>query len=421
MKMRKLAVAFSAAAALTGGLWGSAWAQEEIKIGAIYPLTGAAASTGLEIKNAIELAADIINNGAPGLKMQLAAGGGLPNLKNAKIKVIFADHQGNPQVGATEAERLIVQEKVVALIGSYFSSVTATTSQVAERYGIPFVNGDSTSATLTERGFKWFFRTTPHDDLFVQNFYEFLKDIEAKKGIKPKRIALVNENTLWGVETAKLEEKLAKEKGYNVVEKIAYPAKSTQLNSEVQRLKASNADLVMQSSYLGDAILSMKTYKEQGFQPEAILANNAGFNDSEFLRTLGKDGDYILSREVWALDLTNRNPLIKQVNDMLQARYKVNFNGNSARGFTSAYVIAEAINRAKATDPEAVRKALSETNIPGDQLIMPWSGIKFDATGQNTLGSGIIVQVQEGKYVTVWPFSIANKDIIWPMPAWDKR
>ena len=396
-------------------------AEDEIRIGAIYPLTGAAASTGLEMKNALELAADIINNGAKGLNLPLGGAAGLPNLKKAKIKLIFADHQGNPQVGATEAERLITQEKVVAIIGCYFSNVTATASQVSERYGIPFMNPESSSATLTQRGFKWFFRTTPHDDLFVHNFFDFLKAVEQKKGVKPKRIALMNENTLWGTETTKLEDKLAKERGYNIVEKITYPAKSTQLTSEVQRLKASNADLIMQSSYLGDAILAMKTYKEQGFTPDAILANNAGFNDSEFLKTLGKDGNYILSREVWALDLTSRNPLIKQVNDLYSAKYKVNFNGNSARSFTGLMTLVEAINRAKATEPEAIRKALSETNIPGNQLIMPWSGVKFDATGQNTMGSGIIVQVQDGKYVTVWPFELASKDIIWPMPGWDKR
>ena len=421
MIMQKWRAAFAAAVVLGVGWWGSARADDEIRIGAIYPLTGAAASTGLEMKNALELAAEMINSGAKGFNLPLAGSAGLPNLKNAKIKLIFADHQGNPQVGATEAERLITQEKVSAIVGAYFSNVTATASQVAERYGVPFLNPESSSATLTQRGFKWFFRTTPHDDLFVHNFFDFLKAVEAKKGIKPKRIALMNENTLWGTETTKLEDKLGKERGYDIVEKVTYPAKSTQLTSEVQRLKASNADLVMQSSYLGDAILSMKTYKEQGFTPDAILANDAGFSDSEFLKTLGKDGNYILSREVWALDLTSRNPLIKQVNDLYAQKYKVNFNGNSARSFTGLFTLAEAINRAKSTDPEAIRKALSETNIPGNQLIMPWAGVKFDANGQNTLGSGIIVQVQDGKYVTVWPFDLASKDIVWPMPGWDKR
>jgi branched-chain amino acid transport system substrate-binding protein len=396
-------------------------AQEEIRIGAIYPLTGAAASTGLELKNALELAADLINTGTKGLNLPLTTTGGLPNLKGAKIKLIFGDHQGNPQTGATEAERLISQEKVVALIGCYFSNVTNTASQVAERSGIPFLNPESSSATLTQRGFKWFFRTTPHDDLFVANFFEFLKDVEKKKNVTVKRIALFNENTLFGTETTKIEEKLAAELKYPIVEKIIYPAKSTQLTSEVQRIKAANPDLIMQSSYLGDAILSVKTYKELGLSPDALLANDAGFNDSEFLKTLGKDGEYILSREVWALDLTSKNPLIKQVNDLYLERYKTNFNGNSARSFTGLFTLVEAINRAGSTKPEAIQKALSETNIPGNKLIMPWKGIKFDATGQNTLGTGIIVQVQDGKYATVWPFDLASKDIVWPMPKWDQR
>lgn len=396
-------------------------AQDEIRIGAIYPLTGAAASTGLEMKNALELAADLINNGTKGLNLPLTTSSGLPNLKGAKIKLIFGDHQGNPQTGATEAERLISQEKVVALVGCYFSNVTNTASQVAERYGIPFVNPESSSATLTQRGFKWFFRTTPHDDLFVTNFFEFLRDVEKKKNVTVRRIALFNENTLFGTETTKIEEKLAKELNYAIVERILYPAKSTQLTSEVQRIKAATPDLIMQSSYLGDAILAMKTYKELGVSPDALLANDAGFNDSEFLRTLGKDGEYILSREVWALDLTTKNPLVKQVNDLYLERYKTNFNGNSARSFTGLMALAEAVNRAGSTNPEAIQKALAETNIAGNKLIMPWKGIKFDATGQNTLGTGIIVQVQDGKYVTVWPFDMASKDVIWPMPTWEQR
>jgi len=189
----------------------------------------------------------------------------------------------------------------------------------------------------------------------------------------------------------------------------------------VQRLKAANPDLIMQSSYLGDAILSMKTYKELGVAPDALLANDAGFNDSEFLKTLGKDGEYILSREVWALDLAGKNPLIKQVNDIYFKRFQNNFNGNSARSFTGMFVLADAINRAGSTDPAAIQKALAATDIPGSKLIMPWKGVRFDANGQNMLGAGIIVQVQDGKYVTVWPFDLASRDLIWPMPKWDQR
>jgi len=396
-------------------------AQEEVRIGVIYPLTGAAASTGVELKNAAQLAADLINGSDKSLGLPLAGAGGLPRLKGAKIKLVFADHQGNPQVGATEAERLISQEKVVALSGCYFSSVTATASQQAERYGVPFLNGESSSPALTQRGFKWFFRTTPHDELFVQNSFEFLRDLEKRKGHKVKRLAILAENTEFGTGAARLQEKYAKEYGYEIVEKVLYPPKSTQLTSEVQKLKAARPDAVLQSSYLGDAILSVKTYRDLGFLPTALVANDAGFNDSEFLKTVGKDGNGVISREVWALDLEKQKPVIGKANALLQARHGVNFNGNSARAFTAVFALADAINRAGSTKPEDIQKALRETNIPGDQLIMPWGGIQYDATGQNKLGAGIIVQVQDGKYVTVWPFGLASKDVTWPLPAWAER
>ncbi|GAA4017593.1 ABC transporter substrate-binding protein [Actimicrobium antarcticum] len=400
----------------------SAHAQQEIKIGVIYPLTGAAASSGAEMKSALELAVDIINNGAKSVpNLPFSEGGGLPNLKGAKIKLVFADHQGNPQAGATEAERLITQEKVVAIVGAYSSNVTATASQIAERYKIPFINPESSSASLTERNFKWFFRTTAHDDLFVHNFFEFFKELEAKKGIKVKRLAAFNENTLWGNETSKLETKLAAERGYDLTKVISYPAKSTQLTSEVQLLKAAAPQVVMQSSYLGDAIMAMKTYKELGFSPDMILANNSGFTDTEFIRTLGKDAEFVITRDVWSLDLAKNNPLIKEVNDLFFERNKINFTGNSARTFTGLMTLADAINRAGSTEPEAIRKALIQTNIPGNKIIMPWKGIKFDNKGQNVYGSGILVQIIDGKYNTIWPFDLATRDVVWPMPKWDQR
>ena len=419
----KLAFVFGKVAAIAACCISAlAFAQQDIKIGVIYPLTGPSASVGGELRNALELAADIINNGAPNVgDLPLSAGKGLPNLKGAKIKLIFADHQANPQTGASEAERLITQEKVVAIVGAYNSAVTATASQVAERAGIPFLNPESSSASLTQRNFKWFFRTTPHDDLFVHNAFEFLKELEAKRGIKPGNIVSLNENGLWGTETGKLQAKLAPQYKYDLVKQVSYAAKTTQLTSEVQALRSASPNLVLQSSYTADAILSMKTYKELGFSPDMILANNAGFTDTEFIRALGKDAEYVITREVWALDLANRNPLIKQVNDLFNSRYKINFTGNSSRTFTGLMVLADAINRAGATEPEAIRKALSETNMPGNKLIMPWKGVKFDATGQNTLGQGILVQVIDGKYNTVWPFNMAAREVVWPMPKWDQR
>ena len=97
-------------------------------------------------------------------------------------------------------------------------------------------------------------------------------------------------------------------------------------------------------------------------------------------------------------------------------------DGSSARSFTAMIVLADAINRAGATAPDKIHDALLKTNIKADQLIMPWDGVKFDPqTHQNILGKGIIVQLLDGEYYTVWPFNLATKDVVWPFPKWNQR
>lgn len=392
---------------------------EEIVVGAIYPLSGSLAATGVDLKNAVELATDIINNEYD-LNLPLAQTAGLPNMGGAKIRLVFGDHEADPEKGAAEAERLI-NEGAAALVGSYNSAVTATASQVAEREGVPFLNPESTSPTLTERGFEWFFRTTPYDKLFAENFFQFLDDMN-EKGADVSNVAILNENTLWGTDVSDLENQYAEEYGYNVAANIPYEAESTEVSSEVQKLKAAGDVALLQASYVSDAILYMQTYKQLDYAPQAIIAMDAGFVASEFVETLGDDANYILSREVWALDLAESKPIIKAVNDMYKERYGTDMNGNSARSFTGMLVLADAINRAGSTDPAAIQQALMETDIPADQIIMPWKGIKFDPeTHQNTLGSGIIVQIQDGEYKTVWPFDLASAEIVWPFPKWSER
>ncbi|MDD5169700.1 MAG: ABC transporter substrate-binding protein [Syntrophales bacterium] len=398
-----------------------AYGQNEIRIGVIFPLTGPAASTGQVLLEGVKLAADIVNKKTD-LNMPLAKTEGLPALKGAKIKIIVGDHQSKPEVGMAEAERLITQEKVVALVGCYNSGVTATASQAAERYGIPFVNETSTSPTLTERGFKWFFRTTPNDDLLSENFFMFLTDLKKKKIIGAVPVAIFNENTLFGTDSAKFQQKYAAKYGFPVAGTVMYPAKSTQLTSEIQKLKSYNPRIILQTSYIADAILSMKTYRELNFTPDAILANDAGFIDPEFVKSLGKDANYILSREVWAKDLSSKKPIIKKVADMFEKRTGKPMDGSSARSFTAMIVLADAINRAGSTAPDKIQGSLLKTNIKADQLIMPWDGVRFDPkTHQNVLGKGIIVQLINGQYRTVWPFNLATQKVVWPFPKWNAK
>ncbi len=392
---------------------------ETLKIGAIYPLTGPAATTGKELADAVKLAQEIINN-RHDFNLPLAKDEGLPNLKGAKIEVIVADHQGKPDVGLAEAERLITEENVVALIGCYYSSVTKTASLAAERHQKPFLNPESTAASLTERGFKWFFRTTPNDDTFSENFFQFLDELNKKMENKVKKVAIFHENTDFGKGVKDTETKYAKQYGFELAATISYSANSSSLDSEVQKIKNSGAEVVLPASYVSDSILFMKTIKKFNYAPSMILAMDAGFISGEFGKSLGADGNYILSREVWALDLAKKKPMVAEINKLYKERFGKDMNGNSARTFTGLLTIADAINRAGSTEPDAIRKTLVGYSIPGDQLIMPWAGIQFNEKQQNELGRGIVVQLVDGAYSTVWPFDLASREIVHPYVPWDK-
>ena len=389
-----------------------------VKIGAVYPLTGSLSTTGADVRNGVLLALDIVNNDY-NLDLPLARSEGIDSLDGAKLEIVFGDSQGSPSVGMSETERLIDEEKVVAITGCYLSAVTAEASQMAEDKGVPFLAAVSTAPSLTQRGLKWFFRTTPSEETFIQNFYQFLQD---DKDIEADRLAIVYEDSIWGSEIGEYEEQYAELYGYQVVASISYSSDTTNLTGEVQRLIDARPDIVMQASYVNDAILYMQSYKQTNFSPDAILTNDAGFIEPEFLQTLGEDGNYVLTREVWSKDLATTKPLAGTINQMFRERYGADMNGNSVRAFTGVLVIADAINRAGSTDPEAIREALLETNIPGDKLIMPWDGIRFDrVTHQNTLGKGIICQIIEQEYCTVWPRNLATRELVWPMPKWEER
>ena len=394
--------------------------QKVIKIGAVYPLTGNIASTGLDNRRGVDLAVEIIN-GKYSLDLPLALEEGLPNLGGAKLEIVYADTKGDPKNGMAEAERLITQEKVVAMIGAYQSSVTKTASQATERLKIPYVCSDSSSPTLTERGYKYFFRVSPHDAIFAKDQFNFLKDLEKKKKIKIKTIGLLYENTEFGSNVGKAEKKYAQEFGYQVVADVSYPANATDVTSEVGTLVKSKPDVIMHASYITDAILFTKAFKEMGLAPKGFLTM-AGYIEPGYLPAVKSDGNFIIVRSTFALDLAKRKPLVAKVNDLFKKKYGIDMSENAARSFMAPFVLADAINRAKTTESEAVVQALLQTNIPGKQVIYPWQGIKFDPQShQNIYAQGTLVQVLNQEYVTVWPFASAAKDVVWPFPAWKGR
>ncbi len=308
MRTRHVLLAITAIVLLTLPVGPAVGQQKEVVIGMLYPLSGPTASAGVDEKHVYELFADMVNGKEPMIPgafyQQLKGLPGFPG--GARLRLIFVDHQGKPDIGQAEAERLITQEKVHALVGAWQSGVTATTSQVAERFGIPHFNSESSSPGLTRRGFKWFFRSSPHDEHFTQAMFDFLADFQKKRGVKVETIAISNEDTLFGTDSAKAQRAIAQKGGYRTVADFAYRANSTSLTAEVQKLKAANPDVWFPTSYQSDAILFTRTSKELDWNPKMIIAQNSGHIDPKFIEATGKDSEGYLSRSPFAQDLVDK-------------------------------------------------------------------------------------------------------------------
>ncbi len=210
--------------------------------------------------------------------------------------------------------------------------------------------------------------------LFPRRCSKCLVDLEKKRGTKFKTIAVAYEDSLYGKDSSRIEKELAQKAGYTVVADIPYRRSATSLTSEVQKLKAANPDVLFPTSYASDAILLLKTSKDLDYSPAAIMAQNSGHTDPSFIEAVGKDADGIASRSEFSLDLAAKRPLVKEVNDLFKQRSGRDFSGTCARAFVGFMVLADAINRAGSTNPEAIREALIKTNIPADQLITPVAG-----------------------------------------------
>lgn len=402
-----------AAAAVAYPRNAAAQAPKEVTIGVIYPMSGASAQVGIDARHAFETALDIVNNDHA-LDLVAAKGAGLAALGGAKIRLVFADHQADPQKGRAEAERLITQEKVSAIIGCYQSSVSATVSAVTERYGVPFLCADSSSPSLQRRGMKFFFRPAAQDEMFSAAMFDFF-DAQKKKGKKIDSVALFFEDTIFGTDSSNVQRKLAGERGYKIAADIKYRTNSPSLTAEVQQLKSADADVLMPSTYTTDAMLLVKTMAELGYKPKSLVAQASGFSEQVTYDAVGDKLKGAITRGSFSLDLAAKRPFIAKVNEMFKARSNRDLNDNTSRQFMGLLLLAEAINRAGAVEGPKVRDALAATDIPGTSTIMPWARVKYGADGQNADASPVLLQYAGGKFVTIFPSEVAIADAIWPM------
>jgi branched-chain amino acid transport system substrate-binding protein len=410
-----LAAAGATAATLATGLR-TARAADPVKVGVLFPLTGNAAAAGQASKAALEIAAEIVNNAHPELaNIPLAKDAGLPGLGGAKFELTFIDHQGNPSVAQQQALRLINQDKVNLLFGAYQSSCTFTATPVAERYGIPFIVGDSAALNITGRGFKWVFRVTPIATDYAATYMRFFEDMK-KAGKTIRSIAVVNENTDYGTSVAEAVEVAAKQNNMPVAIRIPYSASTTDVTAQVLQLKEKNPDVVIFISYTADSILYIKTMKNLDYLPPMVLGDDSGFSDPSFVPAIADIGQGLMNRSAW--DIGKPGTTTFKINEMYKAKTGRDLDDTSGRNMQGFLAMAEAVNRAGATEPAKLQTALKATDLKPEQLMMGYRGVKYDETGQNILASTYLIQLKAKQYELVWPESAAQTKLEWPMKGW---
>ena len=221
----------------------SAFSAEQLEIGALYPISGSLALLGEESWRGAEIAR-LMRNEAGGI---------------AGKEIVFAKGDASTVAAArSEAERLIEQQKVPAILGTYSSSRCMAASEVTARKGIPYFELGAIANAITTRGYNTIWRTNPTAADFSKAQITFITDWYAPKlGKKPSevRVSIAHEDSDYGTSVADSFSEMAKAAGVQIVSIEPYAANTSDLSSVIFRLRKAKPDIVMAVSYANDAIL----------------------------------------------------------------------------------------------------------------------------------------------------------------------
>jgi branched-chain amino acid transport system substrate-binding protein len=383
---------------------------KEIKMGTILPLSGSQAPLGKIGQQARDMAIEEIN-----------AAGGIESMDGAKMKMVYADSKGDPATGVSEAERLITQENVVLLTGCYQSGVAMPSTEVAERYQIPYFVDVPSEDKITERGLKYIYRLAEKTSWRNRDQVKFITEMAQEYNTPVKTVGLIYENTAWGQGAVRAWEKYLPEAGLQIVMKEPYPANSSDLTPVVLKAKKLQPDVIMMVSYVSDASLLTKTFAEQQVKPLAFIGTSGGFADPTYYDLAGDACENYFDISTWEPDV-NR-PSSQDVNKKFKSKYGYAMNAEAVKAYVGMYIIKDAIERAGSTEPDKIREALAATDINDGVTQMYAAQTKFDKTGQMINAPLVICQYQKvnGKMerVTVWPEAEARvgSKIVWPYPG----
>ena len=381
-------IALVAAAAFTP----AAFAQQVIKIGAINPYSGPLALYGTEVTRGYELAVDQIN----------AAGG----INGRKIELVRGD-AGTPQQGIATVEQLVTKDKVDLFVGTYISAISNTASDTAMRYNKLYWETNAVAQNLIDRGLPNFVRTGPDGGIFAARTVDTVRNLIApalKKDMKDLKVWLEHEDSIYGTSIAEVQKRMFEAFGTKVVGVGAHSARTIDLNDTVLRAKQANPDILIQTGYVPDGNLLMRTARDQGFKPAAMLWVGTG-DTPETLQSLGAASvEGVLVVGYPRNDITEKfGPGSKAYLAAYQAKYKADpIAPQGMAAYSGIQILFEALKAAGSTEPEKVRAAIAKMDKPEGSYPSGY-GVKFGKDFQNIRANLTTTQWQNGKMVTVFP------------------
>jgi len=386
----------------------TALAADTIVFGAAISITGKTAKEGGYTRDGYQIAIDKINE-MGGIKV-----GG----KTYKLELKYYDDETKPERTAQLIEKLINEDKVNLILGPYGSSPTGTAAPLVERYKIPMVEANGSAEAIFAKGYKYTFMILSPAKLYLRGIIDAVR----AKDPSAKTVAILGENEAFSKEVAGGAADYAKEKGMTVVYDELYPTNAQDVSALLTAIKGKNPDIILGSGHLQDSLLIVKQSKDLGVSPKA-MGFSVGPSSPEFKANLGKSADYIFGATQWteALKYNGEDPwkTPKAFADAFRAKhpdYK-SIPYQVAESAVAVIAYEKAIEKAGTIEPTKVRDALAAIDV------MTFYGrVKFDSRGVNIYKPMAAEQYQpDGNKYTVWPQDVAEKPVMYPMPAWDKR
>ena len=384
------------------------------KVGVVHPVTGPIAEPGQACRLGAQMAADAIN-----------AAGGIKSLGGMKLELLVGDTQSKPDVGRTEAERVIGQGAQM-LMGSFDSGSTAAMVPVTQQRRIPFLVDIAAADPITanvakavkegQQKVQYVYRNFPTGSSFGRKAVQYFGEIFHEAGVSPKRVVLMYCNDLFGQNNAKgfQAAHAAAKPSWDIVDVIPWPEPPQDLSTEVSRAKAAKPDIIAPITRPASAQLLLPEIRKQRLDILGIVGpGSPGLYEAGQLAVLKEDLEYVMSSLPWA---NFKNPRTQKVaEDYLKRSGGKTFDTNSGYSYDGMMLIADILERAKSTDSDTIVEAIKKTNYTNG--LMQYAGpVVFNEIGDNPNAVTTMVQILGQKPVAVWPKEVALQKFVFPRP-----